>query len=91
VERLHESIGFEPPNPHDRAGEDDIALLDVMELFRSVDVPDEAVVRLFAVYLWWNRFYEDVALCLSTTPLASGGRILLDEVGVLQATGSENA
>ncbi len=50
VERLHESIGFEPPNLHDRAGEDDLALLDVMELFRSVDVPDEAVVRLFAVY-----------------------------------------
>jgi class 3 adenylate cyclase len=50
VERLHESIGFEPPNPHDRAGEDDLALLEVMELFRSVDVSDEAVVRLFAVY-----------------------------------------
>jgi adenylate cyclase len=50
VERLHESIGFEPPNPHDLAGEDDIALLDVMELFRSVGVPDEAVVGLFAVY-----------------------------------------
>jgi adenylate cyclase len=50
VERLHESIGFESPNPHDRAGEDDLALLDVMELFRSVEVPDEAVVRLFAVY-----------------------------------------
>ncbi len=50
VERLHESIGFEPPNPNDRAGEDDVALLDVMELFRSVDVPDEAVLRLFAVY-----------------------------------------
>ena len=50
VERLHESIGFEPPNPYDRAGEDDLALLDVMELFRSVDVPDQAVVRLFAVY-----------------------------------------
>jgi class 3 adenylate cyclase len=50
VERLHETIGFEPPDLHDRAGEDDLALLDVMELFRSVDVPDEAVVRLFAVY-----------------------------------------
>jgi adenylate cyclase len=50
VERLHESIGFEPPNPLDLAGHDDIALLDVMELFRSVGVPDEAVVRLFAVY-----------------------------------------
>jgi class 3 adenylate cyclase len=50
MERLHESIGFEPPNPQDRAGEDDLALLDVMELFRSVDVPDEAVLWLFAVY-----------------------------------------
>jgi adenylate cyclase len=50
VERLHESIGFEPPNPHDRAGEDDLALLAVLDLFRSVGVPDEAVVRLFAVY-----------------------------------------
>ncbi|MGN6403187.1 hypothetical protein, partial [Sinomonas sp.] len=50
MERLHQSIGFEPPNPHDRAGEDDLALLDVMELFRSVDVPDEATIRLFTVY-----------------------------------------
>jgi adenylate cyclase len=50
VERLHESIGFEPPSSDDRAGEDDLALLDVVELFRSVDVPDEAVMRLFAVY-----------------------------------------
>jgi adenylate cyclase len=50
VERLHESIGFEPPNPHDRAGEDDLALLAVLDLFRSVGVPDEAVLRLFAVY-----------------------------------------
>jgi adenylate cyclase len=50
VERLHESIGFEPPNPHDRAGEDDLALLAVLDLFQSVGVPDEAVVRLFAVY-----------------------------------------
>src|ERR671936_1831958 len=50
VERLHESIGFEPPSPHDRAGEDDLALLDVMELLRSVQVSDEAVVRLLAVY-----------------------------------------
>jgi adenylate cyclase len=50
VERLHESIGFEPPNPHDRAGEDDLALLDVVELFGEVSVPDAAVLRLFAVY-----------------------------------------
>jgi class 3 adenylate cyclase len=50
VARLHESIGFEPPNPHDRAGADDVALLDVMALFRAVDVPEEAVLRLLAVY-----------------------------------------
>jgi class 3 adenylate cyclase len=50
VERLHESIGFEPPNPHDRAGEDDLALLAVLELFRGVGVPDEAAVRLFGAY-----------------------------------------
>jgi adenylate cyclase len=50
VERLHEAIGFEPPDPHDRAGEDDLALLDVIELFRSAGVPEDAGVRLFAVY-----------------------------------------
>jgi adenylate cyclase len=50
LERLHESIGFEPPNPQDRAGEDDLTLLAVLDLFRSVSVPDEAVLRLFAVY-----------------------------------------
>jgi adenylate cyclase len=50
VQRLHESIGFEPPNPNDRAGEDDLALLAIMDLFRSVAVPDEATIRLFAVY-----------------------------------------
>ena len=42
VERLHEWIGLEPPDPHDCAGEDDLALLDVMELFRSAGVPEEA-------------------------------------------------
>ena len=50
LDRLHESIGFEPPNPQDRAGEDDLALLVVLELFRSVGVPDEATVRQFGVY-----------------------------------------
>jgi adenylate cyclase len=50
VKRLHESIGFEPPDMHDHAGEVDRALLDVVGVFRGVDVPEEAVVRLFAVY-----------------------------------------
>ena len=47
---MHELIGFEPPNRSDRAGEDDLALLDVVELFRGVGVPDEATLRLFATY-----------------------------------------
>jgi adenylate cyclase len=50
IDRLHQAIGFEPPNPRDRGGEDDLALLDVVELFRQVGVPDKAVLRLFAVY-----------------------------------------
>lgn len=50
VQQLHASIGFEPPSPGDRAGEDDLALLDVMDLFQSVEVPEEATFRLFAVY-----------------------------------------
>jgi class 3 adenylate cyclase len=50
VEDLHRSIGFESPRPEDLAGEDDLALLDVLDLFAGVGVPDEAVLRLFAVY-----------------------------------------
>ena len=50
VERLHEAIGFEPPNPKDNAGVDDPALLDVVELFHSVGVPEEPVLRLLGVY-----------------------------------------
>ena len=50
VERLHESIGFEPPNLRDRAGQDDVTMLDAMEIFRSVGVPEQVVVRLFSVY-----------------------------------------
>jgi class 3 adenylate cyclase len=48
--RLHQSIGLEPPGPNDRAGEDDVALLDVLELFAGVGVPEGATVRLFAAY-----------------------------------------
>jgi adenylate cyclase len=50
VERLHQSIGFGPPGTHDRAGEDDLALFDVVELFGEVGVPSDVVLRLFAVY-----------------------------------------
>jgi adenylate cyclase len=50
IEHLHQSIGFEAPQQQDRAGEDDLTLLDVLDLFASVDVPEDPVVRLFAVY-----------------------------------------
>jgi adenylate cyclase len=49
-ERLHQAIGFEPPRPQDRAGEDDLALLEVVDLFEDVGVPTEAVMRLLGVY-----------------------------------------
>ena len=39
LEGLHESMGFETPSPQDRAGEDDLALLDVVELFRAKACP----------------------------------------------------
>jgi len=48
-ERLHQAIGFEPPRPQDRAGEDDFALLEVVDLFEDVGVPTEAVMRLLGV------------------------------------------
>ena len=50
VERLHQAIGFEPPRSQDRAGEDDVALLEVVDLFEDVGVPTEAVMRLLGVY-----------------------------------------
>jgi adenylate cyclase len=50
VQALHQALGFAPPDPADRAGEDDVTMLDVVELFRSAGVGDEATLRLLAVY-----------------------------------------
>jgi adenylate cyclase len=50
VQALHQALGFAPPDPADRAGEDDITMLDVAELFRGAGVGDEATLRLLAVY-----------------------------------------
>src|ERR671924_2425374 len=50
VQALHQALGFAPPDPADRAGEDDITMLDVAELFRGAGVGDEATSRLLAVY-----------------------------------------
>jgi adenylate cyclase len=50
VQALHQALGFAPPDPADRAGEDDATMLDVAELFRGAGVGDEATLRLLAVY-----------------------------------------
>jgi adenylate cyclase len=50
VQALHQAIGFAPPDPAGRAGEDDVTMLDIMELFRRAGVDDEATLRLLAVY-----------------------------------------
>jgi len=50
VQALHQALGFAPPDPADRAGEDDVTMLDVAELFRGAGVDDEATLRLLGVY-----------------------------------------
>jgi adenylate cyclase len=50
VQALHQSLGFAPPQPDDRAGEDDVTMLEVAEIFRGAGGQDEATLRLLAVY-----------------------------------------
>jgi len=50
LQALHQSLGFAPPQPDDRAGEDDVTLLEVAETFRGAGGQDEATLRLLAVY-----------------------------------------
>jgi adenylate cyclase len=50
LQALHQSLGFVPPEPGDRAGEDDAAMLEVARLFRGAGVVDDATLRLLAVY-----------------------------------------
>jgi adenylate cyclase len=50
VQALHQALGFAPPEPAGRAGEDDLTMLDVAEMFRGAGVGDEATLRLLAVY-----------------------------------------
>jgi adenylate cyclase len=50
VQAIHQATGFAPPEPDDRAGEDDVTMLDVAELFRSAGVDDDATLRLLATY-----------------------------------------
>jgi adenylate cyclase len=50
LQALHQSLGFAPPQPDDRAGEDDVTMLEVAEIFRGAGGQDEATLRLLAVY-----------------------------------------
>ena len=50
LQALHQSLGFAPPEPGDRAGEDDVAMLEVARLFRGAGAADDATLRLLAVY-----------------------------------------
>jgi class 3 adenylate cyclase len=50
VQGIHQATGFAPPEAADRAGEDDVTMLDVAELFRGAGVDDEATLRLLATY-----------------------------------------
>jgi adenylate cyclase len=50
VQALHQSLGFAPPEPGDRAGEDDATMLEVARLFRGAGAADDAMLRLLAVY-----------------------------------------
>jgi adenylate cyclase len=50
LQALHQSLGFAPPQPDDRAGEDDVTLLEVAETFRGAGGDDEATLRLLGVY-----------------------------------------
>lgn len=50
VQALHQTLGFAPPDPADRAGEDDVTMLDLIGLFRGAGVDEEATLRLLAVY-----------------------------------------
>jgi adenylate cyclase len=50
LQALHQSLGFAPPEPGDRAGEDDTTMLEVARLFRGAGAADDATLRLLAVY-----------------------------------------
>jgi adenylate cyclase len=50
LQALHQSLGFAPPEPGDRAGEDDVSMLEMARLFRGAGAADDATLRLLAVY-----------------------------------------
>ena len=47
---FHQALGFASPEPGDRAGEDDVTMLEVTDLFHGAGVGDGAILRLLGVY-----------------------------------------
>ena len=47
---FHQALGFAPPEAGDLAGEDDVTMLEVTDLFHGAGVGDDAILRLLAVY-----------------------------------------
>jgi len=47
---LYVALGLEPPRSSDRVGEDDAVLIDLLAAFEGVGAPQQAVLRLYAVY-----------------------------------------
>jgi hypothetical protein len=50
LQALHQSLGFAPPEPGDRAGEDDATMLEVARLFRGAGAAEDATLRLLAMF-----------------------------------------
>jgi len=71
LQALHQALGFAPPEPGDRAGQDDATMLDIAELFRGAGGGDQATLRLLAVYADSLRRIAK-AEADSTRPTSSG-------------------
>jgi adenylate cyclase len=50
LQAVYQALGFAPPEPGALAGEDDVTLLEIAELFRGGGAGDDATLRLLAVY-----------------------------------------
>jgi adenylate cyclase len=50
VQRLHEALGFVPPDPDERARGDDPAMVALAKTFIGIGASESAVLRLFRVY-----------------------------------------
>jgi adenylate cyclase len=50
VQRIHEALGFAPPEPHDPARQDDSVLLTVARMFTRVGVSETGLLGVFSTY-----------------------------------------